>query len=98
MKSKIELRTRQDEIMEEQDEDNNPALTAKDETLGFLLGDMDSIVNDIDTPPTNDNEIDALIIAVKKEYENLPEFSFFGDNNWDTRDAMIETLEWAKGD
>ena len=98
MKSKSELKFKQDRVLGDRDEDwDDPILKAKDETLGFLLGDMDSIVMDIETPPTNNSEIDAMIVSVKKEYENLPEFSVFGDPNWKVRDTMIEMLEWAKG-
>lgn len=98
MKDKYQIKEKQRGILGARDEDiDNPILRAKDEILGFLLGDMDSPVESILHPPTNDYEIDELIKEVKVEYEGIPEFSMFGDPNWKVRDAEIEMLEWAKG-
>lgn len=98
MRDKYELREKQDAICDERDGDiEDPILQAKDETLGFLLGDMDSPAEAISEPPTTDEEIDKLIEAVRDEYKDLPEFSMFGDPNWEIRDAIIRILEWAKG-
>ncbi len=98
MKDKDTLRAKQDAICMARDEDyENPRLAARDETLGFLLGEMDSLVESITEPPTTDDGIDKLIKAVRMEYDGLPQFSMFGDNNWETRDATVEILEWAKG-
>jgi len=37
-------------------------------------------------------ELDNGIIFLKAERERLPEFSFFGDNNWKETDRCIELL------
>ncbi len=98
MKSKSEIRERQDSIINARDEDyENHVLQAKDELLGFLLGDMDSPAGEVTEPPTTDEELDKLIEAIKAEYKDLPEYSAFGDSNWKVRDAEIEMCEWAKG-
>lgn len=98
MKDKYTLRAKQNAILTARDEDiENPILQAKDETLGFLLGEMDSPVESITEPPTTDEDIDKLIEAVREENEGIREFSMFGDPNWKIRDATIEILEWAKG-
>ena len=97
MKDQMDLRIKQDKIVGARDEDyDNPILQAKDEMIGFLLGEMESPVESIEKPPTTDDDIDALIVALKAEYKDLPEYSLFGDPNWGMRDAGVEILEWAK--
>ena len=98
MKDKYALRRKQDAVCGERDGDiEDPILQARDETLGFLIGDMESPVESITESPTNNAEIDKLIEAVRAEYEGVPEYSMFGDPNWQVRDAIIEILEWVKG-
>lgn len=41
-------------------------------------------------------EIDFQIAGLKKERETIPQFSFFGDNNWDIIDAQLDILEGRK--
>ena len=38
-------------------------------------------------------EIDAQIEGLKKDRANLPEFSSFGDKNWEKIDTQISVLE-----
>ncbi len=40
-------------------------------------------------------EIEKEIREIEAEKARLPEFSFFGDNNWATMDAQIEILKIA---
>ena len=98
MKDKATIRVKMDAVLDERDEDyENPTLQARDETLGFLLGEADSPVSSIVNPPTSDEDLDHLVKEVKAEYSDLPRYSMFGDPNWKIRDATIEILEWAKG-
>lgn len=39
------------------------------------------------------SEIDAQIEGLKKDKKKLPEFSAFGDKNWEKIDAQIDILE-----
>lgn len=41
-------------------------------------------------------EINIQIEGLKKEKESLPQFSSFGDNNWDLIDAQLDILEGKK--
>lgn len=41
-------------------------------------------------------EIKKQIEGLKKMKKTLPEFSFFGDNNWDGIDAQLDVLEGMK--
>lgn len=43
-------------------------------------------------------EIKAKIKSVTTEYSKLPHFSFFGDNNWEARDTILEYLNKAIND
>jgi len=99
MKDRDTIKASQDELLSKREDDfEDPILQAKEETLCFLLGEMDSPAEAISEPPTTDEEIDSLIEAVREEYEGLPKYSMFGDPNWKVRDVTIEMLEWAKGD
>ena len=40
-----------------------------------------------------EKEIEKVIVGIKKERKRLPEFSIFEDNNWETFDEEIKTLE-----
>lgn len=40
-------------------------------------------------------EIERQIEGLKKQKESLPEYNFFGDNNWEMIDAQIEILNGA---
>ena len=42
------------------------------------------------------DEINRQIKGLKKEKEDLPEFSMFGTNNWKSINAMIEILNGNK--
>lgn len=42
------------------------------------------------------DEINIQIEGLKKDKERLPQFSFFGDNNWDSIDAQLDILEGHK--
>ena len=41
-------------------------------------------------------EIDRQISGLKAEKESLPEFTIFGDNNWERIDMQIDILEGKK--
>ena len=47
--------------------------------------------------PQSDEDLDKLIAILKAEKENIPEYSLFGDPNWQIFNAQIEICEWAKG-
>lgn len=99
MKDKYQLKTRQDNICNTRDEDyENPILRAKDEALGFLLGDADPITDAEMSVPETDEDLDKLIAQLRQEREGIPAYSAFGDPNWKIIDAQIEICEWAKGE
>lgn len=98
MKEKYQLKAKWDDICGARDGDyKNPILRAKDETLGFLLGEADPITDEDMKTPKTDEDLDKLIAVLKAERENIPEYSAFGDPNWRIIDAQIEICEWAKG-
>ena len=45
-------------------------------------------------------EIRLMIERLEEEKETLPEFSFFGDNNWQMYDTAIRSLKerWSESD
>ncbi len=98
MKTLTLIKVKQGNILAAMDEAGGSSiLAAKEETLGFLLGQVDSPALSITEHPTDDEGIGKLIEAVREDYKDLPEYSMFRDPNWKTRDAIIEILEWAKG-
>lgn len=38
-------------------------------------------------------EINEMISQIEKQKENVPEFSMFGDNNWEVFNAGIDVLQ-----
>lgn len=97
MKDKIELKNLENEFWDALGEGEDPIIQGKIDAIGFLLGETDPITDEEVAVPESDEDLDKLIAVLKKERENVPECSLFGDPNWKITDAQIEVCEWAKG-
>jgi hypothetical protein len=97
MKDKIDLKIKEDELYDEMPPDGDDEITrAKLDAISFLLGEGDPITSaELDSPQA-DADLDKLIAELKKDRENIPEYSAFGDTNWKCIDAQIKICEWAK--
>ncbi len=99
MQTRIAILARQQSIADNQDQDEDDDVgNAQYETLGWAAGQSASPTGNSEPTPTHNEDIDKVIAALKKEREDLPEFSMFRDNNWATIDAQVAELEWLKGD
>ena len=97
MKSKIALRIKEDDLYDEAGDGDDPITKAKRDAISFLLGDGDGITEEELPAPQTDADLDNLIAALKRDRESMPEYSMFGDPNWQETDAQIRICEWAKG-
>lgn len=97
MKDKIDIKIKLEELGDEDPNFENESIKAKVDTLTFILGDADPITDEEMEPPTSDAELDQLIEVLRREREEVPRYSFFGDDNWRIVDAQIQICEWAKG-
>ncbi len=87
MQTWIAILARQQALSDGKEEDGAVG-NAQYETLGWAAGEYDSPTGNNEPAPTCDEDIDKVIAALKKEREDLPEFSMFGYNNWATIDAQ----------
>ena len=96
MKNKVELRTHEKEIWDDDRMENDPIKRGELDVIGWLLGESDPITDEEIEIPTSDKELDKVIATLKTEKGNIREYSFFGDPNWKIFDAQIEICKWAK--
>lgn len=99
MKSKTDLKLKEDELWNSigDEGDGDPVTRGQLDALGWLEGETDPITEEDVAVPTTDQELDNVIAILRKEKEDIAEYSFFGDPNWQVSDAQIEICEWAKG-
>ena len=93
MKNKYQLKDKENEIWAG---DEDPVNGGRVDAIGFLRGETDPITDEEVAVPETDEDLDNLIAILRKEKENISEYSFFGDPNWKIIDAQIEICEWAK--
>ena len=95
MKNKYEIKDEIDTTYDLMDEDD-PVGRAKIEALDWVLGDADPPADIEGTgKEATEDEIKNCITLLKKDREEIPEYSFFGDPNWKVLDAQIEILQWV---
>jgi hypothetical protein len=92
MRDKIDVEIRLDEIYGE-----DPQEKAKADALGWILGDSDPITGDDESTGkfATEDEVEKAIESLKNDRKTIPEFSMFGDPNWQQIDAQIEILRWV---
>lgn len=102
MKSKIDITLEEDAIYDKCGRDEPSAIDrARLAALGWAKGELDPITDDgIDVygRGATEDEIKQTIEQLKTERESIPEYSFFGDPNWQMTNAQIEILEWILKD
>ena len=98
MKDKIDLKIKEDELYDSEGGREDPIARAKLDAIGFILGESDPITEAELEPPENDADLDNIIAELKKDRDNIPEYSYFGDPNWRIIDTQIQICEWAKGE
>lgn len=97
MRTKLELQQKQNDLYDVMGNRRIPVIQAQLDAIGFILGANDPITDeDMPVPKTN-SDLDNVIKQLGKDKKTVPEYSAFGDHNWENIDAQIEIVRWAKG-
>jgi hypothetical protein len=80
-----------------ENEKPDPRVHAQIEALEWVIGQHDSVIDDMEISgrPLTEDEIKQAIVMHCKSKTKLPEYSVFGDNNWRNIDAQIDILNWV---
>jgi len=101
LKSKVEILIEIDRIYEDchGDAEPEPEDRAKTEALEWVTGGGYPISGDATDDPlgrmAEEEEVMLTIEELKRQRNELPEYSLFGDPNWRMTDAQVEILQWV---
>lgn len=97
MKNTEQIERKITKLMDAYDERKDKMSYHQYQMLDWVTGDNDCPIDGIEATgeEITDEIIKEAIEKLKKLKTNIPEYSFFGDNNWKRIDSEVEILEWV---
>ena len=99
MKDKIDISLEENAIYGEvTDDEPTPTQRAQLDALGWVKGEADPITDngvEVYGRLATEDEVKQAIEQLKADRKKVPEYSYFGDPNWQMIDAQIEILQWV---